>query len=79
MQGDFALFKKFAQNIFRYPAAAGKSPLSASHRLHSRAAGERAAQLPFLDVPRDHWAYHEILEASVTHTYELVGNGELWN
>ena len=48
------------------------------NRALGRAAGERAAQLPFLDVPRDHWAYHEILEASVTHAYRKEGQTEIW-
>ena len=48
------------------------------NRAMDRWAGERETQLPFIDVPRTHWAYHEILEASVTHDYEKNSQGEVW-
>ena len=43
-----------------------------------REAGEREAALPFTDVSRTHWAYGEILEASVTHDYKKTSQGEVW-
>ena len=43
-----------------------------------REAGEREAVLPFTDVSRTHWAYGEILEASVTHDYKKTSQGEVW-
>lgn len=43
-----------------------------------REAGEREAALPFTDVSRTHWAYGEILEASVTHDYKKTDQGEVW-
>ena len=43
-----------------------------------REAGEREASLPFTDVSRTHWAYGEILEASVTHDYKKTSQGEVW-
>ena len=43
-----------------------------------RQAGEREAAMPFSDVPVGHWAYWEILEASVTHNYEKTPSGERW-
>ena len=43
-----------------------------------RQAGEREAAMPFSDVPAGHWAYWEILEASVTHEYEKTTSGEDW-
>lgn len=43
-----------------------------------REAGEREAVLPFTDVSRTHWAYGEILEASVTHDYKKTDQGEVW-
>lgn len=43
-----------------------------------RQAGEREAAMPFSDVPAGHWAYWEILEASVTHEYEKTTSGEGW-
>ena len=48
------------------------------NRAMDRQAAERETQLPFIDVPRTHWAYHEILEASVTHDYEKNSQGEVW-
>lgn len=48
------------------------------NRAMDRRAGERETVLPFTDVARDHWAYHEILEASVTHDYEKNSQGEVW-
>lgn len=47
------------------------------NRAMDRQAGERETVLPFIDVARDHWAYHEILEASVTHDYEKKSQGEV--
>lgn len=43
-----------------------------------RRAGEREAELPFADVAAGHWAYWEILEASVSHDYEKTAGGESW-
>ena len=43
-----------------------------------RQAGERQAELPFSDVAEGHWAYWEILEASVSHEYEKTGGREIW-
>lgn len=43
-----------------------------------RRAGERDVALPFSDVAAGHWAYWEILEASVSHRYVMAGSGELW-
>ena len=43
-----------------------------------REAGEREAVLPFTDVSRTHWAYGEIMEASVTHDYKKTSQGEVW-
>lgn len=43
-----------------------------------RQAGERSAVLPFSDVAPGHWAYWEILEASVSHTYQIDGGVEVW-
>ena len=43
-----------------------------------REAGEREAALPFTDVSQTHWAYGEILEASVTHDYKKTDQGEVW-
>lgn len=48
------------------------------NRAMDRQAGERDIASPFTDVSRDHWAYHEILEASVTHDYEKHSQGEIW-
>ena len=48
------------------------------NRAMDRWAGERETVLPFTDVARSHWAYHEILEASVTHDYEKNSQGEVW-
>ena len=43
-----------------------------------RQAGERNVAMPFSDVPSGHWAYWEILEASVSHNYEKTETGERW-
>ena len=43
-----------------------------------RETGERETALPFTDVSRTHWAYGEILEASVTHDYKKTSQGEVW-
>ena len=43
-----------------------------------RQAGERDVAMPFSDVSAGYWAYWEILEASVTHTYVKDGNTEIW-
>ncbi len=43
-----------------------------------RQAGERDVESPFTDVSRTHWAYHEILEASVAHDYRKTDQGETW-
>ena len=43
-----------------------------------RETGERKTALPFTDVSRTHWAYGEILEASVTHDYKKTDQGEVW-
>ena len=43
-----------------------------------RQAGERDVAMPFSDVPAGHWAYWEILEASVSHTYTKDTGGEVW-
>ena len=48
------------------------------NRAMDRRAGERETVLPFTDVARSHWAYNEILEASVTHDYEKNSQGEVW-
>lgn len=48
------------------------------NRAVDRQAAERETVFPFTDVARDHWAYHEILEASVTHDYEKNSQGEVW-
>ena len=48
-----------------------------NHALDRRA-GERPASLPFTDVPKDHWAYDEIREAAVSHTYQKTDDGEKW-
>ena len=48
------------------------------NRAMDRQAGERDIAAPFTDVRVDHWAYHEILEASVTHDYEKHSQGETW-
>lgn len=32
----------------------------------------------FPDVPTDHWAYAQVMEASTTHGHTPVGSGELW-
>ncbi len=34
--------------------------------------------MPYVDVPEDHWAYHEIVEASVTHNHRFTAGGEDW-
>ena len=37
------------------------------------------AGLPaFADVPRDHWAYYDIMEATVEHQYTAADSGEHW-
>lgn len=33
----------------------------------------------FPDVTKEHWAYYEIIEASVTHEYITLGEKEYWN
>ena len=43
-----------------------------------RQAGERDVAVPFSDVPSGHWAYWEILEASVSHTYVKDSGSEIW-
>ena len=43
-----------------------------------RQAGERDVASPFTDVSRNHWAYHEILEAAVIHDYQKNSQGETW-
>lgn len=43
-----------------------------------RIAGQREAAMPFDDVEETYWAYEEILEASVSHTYESDGQQEQW-
>ena len=34
---------------------------------------------PFSDISSAHWAYYEIVEASVTHEYIMLGKNEYWN
>ena len=48
------------------------------NRALDRRAGERSAALPFTDVERGYWAYDEIREAAVSHTYRKSGNSEKW-
>ena len=38
-----------------------------------------AGTQPFSDVPEGHWAYDEILEASVSHSYVKYEGGERWS
>ncbi|MBR4205949.1 MAG: S-layer homology domain-containing protein [Clostridia bacterium] len=33
----------------------------------------------FADLTREHWAYYEIMEATIGHTYEVKGSRESWN
>ena len=32
----------------------------------------------FTDLPHSHWAYYEILEATVAHSFEMKGSREVW-
>ncbi len=50
----------------------GRSP-------HKIAIDTHADMNPFTDVTRDHWAYYEIIEASVNHEYIPLGEAEYWN
>lgn len=36
------------------------------------------AEVPFDDVAENYWAYSEILEAAVSHTYARTEDGEIW-
>ncbi len=52
-------------------------------KLLNRALGRRTdpecpAASPFTDVEEGHWAYGEILEASISHTFALNGAEERW-
>ena len=69
--GDDGLFQP-GRNVTRAEA------VKILNRAMGRQAAEREVPLPFLDVAREHWAYQEILEASVTHYYRKDSQGETW-
>ena len=48
------------------------------NRATGRIAQVRQVDMPYVDVPEDHWAYHEIVEASVTHNHRFTAGGEDW-
>lgn len=43
-----------------------------------RIASHREVLMPFSDVEEGHWAYNEIVEASISHAYESDGQQEQW-
>ena len=46
----------------------------------NRMLGRVAASLiQFADLPPDHWAYYQIMEAANGHTYEPENGGEVWS
>jgi len=36
------------------------------------------ANNPFSDITHAHWAFEQVLEATITHEYEIVGGREVW-
>jgi hypothetical protein len=46
--------------------------------------GVGAADIPawaasYVDLPPAHWAYAQIIEASVEHTFSMSGGREIWD